>query len=158
MQKTGAKNRIGIDKELYLIKSTLTAAQTVARLKHILEEKHIPINFVINHAQDAASVGLVLRPTFTVFAGSPQMRVRLLQVQQAVAVLLPLRISVWEDEKKQVWLGYLRVRDVAKRYGLTKLSEISYLENIMENISHRACHPGRTRVGKKTADKKEKDK
>ena len=70
MQKTGAKNRIGIDKELYLIKSTLTAAQTVARLKHILEEKYIPINFVINHAQDAASVGLVLRPTFTVFAGS----------------------------------------------------------------------------------------
>ena len=101
MQKTGAKNRIGIDKELYLIKSTLTAAQTVARLKHILEEKHIPIHFIINHAQDADSVGLALRPTFTVFAGSPQMRVRLLQAQQAVAVLLPLRISVWEDEKKK---------------------------------------------------------
>ena len=71
------------------------------------------------------------------------MRTRLLQAEQRLGILLPLRMLVWEGAKKRVWVGYVRIAQMARRYGVKNLPEIAYLEHMMENISHRACHPAK---------------
>ena len=111
MQKSGDKKTNTMEKEIYLVQSALSAKQTVARVRCILREKSIPISLIIDHAQEAAACGVKLRPTYTILAGSP------------------------------VWLAYLRVESVMKRYGVKKTVPLVYLEHIMENISHRACKP-----------------
>lgn len=141
MQKSGDKKTNTMEKEIYLVQSALSAKQTVARVRCILREKSIPISLIIDHAQEAAACGVKLRPTYTILAGSPAMRAQLLLLQQALSVLLPLRINIWEDADGKVWLAYLRVESVMKRYGVKKTVPLVYLEHIMENISHRACQP-----------------
>ena len=74
MQKSGEKKTNAMEKEIYLVQSALSAKQTVERVRCILREKSIPISLIIDHAQEAASCGVKLRPTYTILAGSPAMR------------------------------------------------------------------------------------
>lgn len=143
MTGTGAKTRDIVDKELYMVQSCLGVEETIARVRCILQEKMIPVFFVFDHTKAALEMGLKLRPTVTIMFGSPAMRTRLLQAEQRLGILLPLRMLVWEDAKKRVWVGYVRIAQMARRYGVKNLPEIAYLEHMMENISHRACHPAK---------------
>lgn len=143
MTGTGTKTRDVVDKELYMVQSSLGVEETITRVRCILKEKMIPVFFVFDHTKAALELGLELRPTVTIMFGSPTMRTRLLQAEQRLGVLLPLRMLVWEDAKKRVWVGYARIAQMARRYGIKNLPEISYMEHMMENISHRACHPAK---------------
>jgi uncharacterized protein (DUF302 family) len=59
-----------------------------------------------------------LRPSTVVIFGNPQAGTPLMQAQQIVALDLPLRILVWEDEAGAVWLSYNTPDWIARRHGL----------------------------------------
>ena len=47
-----------------------------------------------------------LRPTKVVVFGNPKVGTKLMQDSQAAALDLPLRVSIWEDARGRVWVGY----------------------------------------------------
>ncbi|WP_018404201.1 DUF302 domain-containing protein [Marinobacter gelidimuriae] len=91
---------------LIMVKSNHSVAATADRLEAALSKNGMTIMNRINHAAGAESVNMELRPTELVIFGNPKVGTPLMQCSQTVAVDLPQKALIWEDENGQVWLGY----------------------------------------------------
>ncbi len=78
----------------------------------------------IDHAEGASKVGRKLRPTELIIFGNPKVGTPLMQCHQSVAIDLPQKALIWEDEKEQVWLSYNDPRYLAKRHNIKKCDEV----------------------------------
>ncbi len=81
-------------------------ATTESRLVAILESKGMKVFARVPHSDGAAGVGIELRPTKLVIFGNPKVGAPLMQCQQSVAIDLPQKMLIWEDEEGQTWLSY----------------------------------------------------
>lgn len=100
---------------MIVVKSPHSVTATADRLEATLSQNGMKIMNRIDHAAGAKAAGLELRPTEVVIFGNPKAGTPLMQCAQTVAVDLPQKALIWEDEDGQVWLGYndpqyLRVR------------------------------------------------
>lgn len=91
---------------LVVVQSNHSVTATADKLEAVLSENGMKIMNRINHAAGAESAGLELRPTEVVIFGNPKVGSPLMQCAQSVAVDLPQKALIWEDEDGQVWLGY----------------------------------------------------
>lgn len=91
---------------LIAVKSNHRVAATADKLEAVLSEKGMKVMNRINHTAGAETAGLELRPTVVVIFGNPKVGTPLMQCAQSVAVDLPQKALIWEDEEGQVWLGY----------------------------------------------------
>ena len=112
------------DTNLVTLRSAHGAAGTVERVKTLLAKKEIKLFAQIDHAAGAKQVGMPLRPTELLIFGNPKAGTPLMQAQQTIALDLPLRVLVWEDESGKVWLTYRRVADVARLHHLAGRDEV----------------------------------
>jgi uncharacterized protein (DUF302 family) len=56
---------------------------------------------------------------------------------QAIALDLPLRVSIWEDERTRVWVSYHSLDKLADDYSLKDRGTIKVLGRVLENlVSH----------------------
>ena len=99
------------------VKSPYDAKETMNRFEGIAKERGLTIFARIDHAAGAAKVGKTLRPTEVLIFGNPQGGTPLMECAQSAGIDLPLKALVWEDEAKQVWLGYNDAAYLAKRHG-----------------------------------------
>ena len=88
------------------LKSSHSVSATADKLESLLKEKGMTVFNRISHSDGAAGVGLALRPTELVIFGNPKVGTPLMQCAQSVAIDLPQKALIWEDEAGQVWLGY----------------------------------------------------
>lgn len=91
---------------LIMVKSHHSVAATADKLEAALSNNGMKIMNRINHAAGAESVNMELRSTEVVIFGNPKAGTPLMQCSQTVAVDLPQKALIWEDENGQVWLGY----------------------------------------------------
>lgn len=91
---------------LITVKSQHSVAATTDKLETVLGEKGMTVMNRVNHAAGAESAGMELRPTELVIFGNPKVGTLLMQCAQSVALDLPQKALIWEDEEGQVWLGY----------------------------------------------------
>ena len=101
------------------VKSPYDAKETMNRFEGIAKERGLTVFARIDHAAGAAKVGKTLRPTEVLIFGNPQGGTPLMECAQSAGIDLPLKALVWEDEAKQVWLGYNDAAYLAKRHGAT---------------------------------------
>ncbi len=78
----------------------------VAEIVNTLLDQNFEITAVINHAQNAANVGLELRPTQLVMFRKRFFDASLIRRRQTAAIDLPLKILVYEDEFENIKLKY----------------------------------------------------
>jgi len=78
---------------------------------------NIGIAAVVDHAANAASVGLDLEPNREIFFGNPKIGTPLMQQGPTAGIDLPLKMLVWEDAGR-VFVGYNAVEYLAARHGL----------------------------------------
>jgi uncharacterized protein DUF302 len=76
----------------------------------------------IDHAADAACVGLDLRPTLLLIFGNPSGGTLLMQDWQSVGIDLPVKALAREDADGAVWLTYDDPDWLAGRHGLRQAS------------------------------------
>ncbi|MEM8613307.1 MAG: DUF302 domain-containing protein [Cyanobacteria bacterium P01_H01_bin.105] len=86
--------------------SPYSVEETETRFKQILEDKGLNLFATVDHAQNASGAGLELRPTRVVIFGNPKVGTPLMQCQQTIAIDLPQKVLIWEDEQGQVQLAY----------------------------------------------------
>jgi uncharacterized protein (DUF302 family) len=91
---------------LITLRSAHSAIETAKRLTSLLKQKQIQLFAHIDHSAAAKSAGLSLRPTQVLIFGNPQAGTPLMQSQRTIALDLPLKVLVWEDDHGKIWLTY----------------------------------------------------
>jgi uncharacterized protein (DUF302 family) len=101
--------------------------ETVAKLQAILQAKGVAVFALIDHSGEAEKVGMHMRPTKLLIFGNPKAGTPLMLAAPSIAIDLPLKILVSEDDQGKVWVSYNRPEYLAERHGLP--------ENLVHNIA-----------------------
>jgi uncharacterized protein (DUF302 family) len=96
-----------------------SVAETLERLKGLIAAKELKLFTVIEHDVAAAAVGLNMRPTKVVIFGNPATGTPLMIAAPLLALDLPLRILIWQDEYGRTQVSHGDVTDLQKRHDLT---------------------------------------
>jgi uncharacterized protein (DUF302 family) len=102
--------------DLVRVRSTRDFTQTVTALDSAIIAANLKIFGRVDHAANARGVSLDLRPTTVFIFGNPQVGTRLMQCEQTIAVDLPLKVLVWEDSTRAVFVGYEPPARLAERH------------------------------------------
>jgi uncharacterized protein (DUF302 family) len=94
------------EKGLVRIASRYSVEETVQRLQSTLAAKGLQMFALIDHSGEAAKVGLKMRPTNVLIFGSPKGGTPLMIASPSLAIDLPMKALVAEDESGKVWLTY----------------------------------------------------
>jgi len=120
---------------LISINSSHDVKVTADRLENILNQKGMNVFIRINHAAGAAKAGKELRPTELIVFGNPKVGTPLMQCSQSVAIDLPQKALIWQDDKGLVWLTYNDPEYLSVRHGLKGCSEvIKKVQKALNNI------------------------
>ncbi len=111
-----ALSAIGAD-GMVAVKSPHEAKATMDRLEALVKQRGLNVFMRIDHAAGAAKIGKTLRATELLIFGSPQGGTPLMECSQTAGIDLPLKALVWEDESRQVWVGYNDPAFLAQRHG-----------------------------------------
>lgn len=106
--------------------------QTVEKLKSILNEKGVTLFALVDHSGEAEKVGMKMPATKLLIFGSPRAGTPLMLAAPSVAIDLPLKILVWEDGEKNVWISYNGAAYLQQRHGLPQelLKNIQVVEKL----------------------------
>ena len=80
------------------VPSNHSVDQTVEKLKGILQAKGVTLFALVDHSGEAEKVGIKMRPTKLLIFGSPKAGTPLMLAAPSIAIDLPLKILVWEDQ------------------------------------------------------------
>ena len=100
---------------------------TVERLKAMLQALGAVLFGLVDHSGEAEKVGLEMKPTKLLIFGNPKAGTPLMLASPSTAIDLPLKMLVWEDAAKKVWISYNSPEYLRKRHG--------FPEDLLPNIS-----------------------
>jgi uncharacterized protein (DUF302 family) len=89
--------------------------ETIAKLQTMLREKGVAIFALVDHSGEAAKIGMEMRNTKLLIFGNPKAGTPLMLAAPSIAIDLPLKLLVWEDQAGKAWISfdsteYLRAR------------------------------------------------
>ena len=85
--------------------SSRSVNETVERLKSILQASGAVLFGLVDHSGEAEKVGLEMKPAKLLIFGNPKAGTPLMLASPSTAIDLPLKILVWEDAAKKVWIS-----------------------------------------------------
>ena len=130
------------DSGIISIKSFHDVKTTADRLENTLRAKGMTVFIRINHTENAQKVGKSLRPTEVIVFGNPMVGTPLMMCRQSVAIDLPQKALIWEDDTGQVWFSYNDPKYLAKRHEIKECVEvIQKIENALSNFANAATIP-----------------
>ncbi len=88
------------------ISSEHSFAETFARLELEVTSRGLTIFARVDFSEDAEKAGLAMRPTGLLVFGSPRAGTPVMIAAPTVAMDLPLKVLVSEDEGGRVWVSY----------------------------------------------------
>jgi uncharacterized protein (DUF302 family) len=121
------------------VPSSFTVEETADRMESILNEKGMTIFKRIKHSEGARKVGIELRETELILFGNPKVGSPLMKCQQSVAIDLPQKALIWEDDKAKVWISYNDPGYLKKRHAISGCEEVlSKIEKALAGIAKSA--------------------
>lgn len=128
---------------LVIKQSPHSVEETEQRFISILEEKGLTVMTTVDHAQNAAGAGLELPPTKVVIFGNPKLGTPLMQCGPSIAIDLPQKMLIWEDEAGQVNVAYNDPRYLGGRHQLGACGNdvIQQIAGALDNFSNGAIAP-----------------
>jgi uncharacterized protein (DUF302 family) len=106
------------DNGLVQVASPYTVDETVKRLESVLGQRGLQVFALIDHSGEAEKIGLKMRPTKLVIFGSPKGGTPVMVAAPTLAIDLPLKALVAEDEKGKVWVSYNSPEYLQQRHGV----------------------------------------
>jgi uncharacterized protein (DUF302 family) len=101
-------------------------AATIDRLAIMAESKGLKVFIRIDHAAEAKSAGLVMRPAQLLIFGNPKGGTPLMNDKPTAALDLPLKALAWEDADGKTWVSYNQPAWLIERHGLNQ----DFLKNV----------------------------
>src|SRR6266852_2584935 len=112
---------------LLQVASKYSVEETVKRLESVLTERGVQVFAVIDHSGEAGKVGMKMRPTKLLIFGNPKGGTPLMVAAPSLAIDLPLKALVSEDESGKVWVSYNSPEYLQQRHGVP--------EELIKNIA-----------------------
>ena len=103
---------------LVRVPSRYPVEETVQRLQTTFAAKGLQVFALIDHSGEAAKVGLKMRPTKLLIFGSPKGGTPLMVASPSLAIDLPMKALVAEDETDKVWVTYNNPEYLKERHGV----------------------------------------
>ena len=109
--------------------------QTVEKIKNLLQAKGVTLFALVDHSGEATKVGMKMRPTKLLIFGSPKAGTPLMLASPTVAIDLPLKLLVWEDEQGKTWISFNSPDYLKDRHNLPAhlLPNIAVVETLATN-------------------------
>jgi uncharacterized protein (DUF302 family) len=106
--------------------------EAVEKLKGILQSKGVTLFAIIDHSGEAEKAGMKMPPTKLLIFGNPKAGTPLMLAAPSIAIDLPLKILVWEDNQNKVWISSNSPEYLQKRHGLPQelLANIAVVETL----------------------------
>ncbi len=98
--------------------SPYSVSETADRLQKILVAKGMKIFARIDQADEAAAVGLTLRPTLLLLFGNPKGGTPLMDQFPSLAIDLPLKALIWEASEGKTYLSFTSPEYLQQRHRL----------------------------------------
>lgn len=138
---SSSKHAFKDESGLINIISNYNFEQTTNRLSDLLLEKGFKIIAIVPHSIAAKKVGIELRPTTLFIFGNPKLGSLLMQCNQTIALDLPQRLLIWENENHQVILTYNDPAYLQKRHTLKNCEKevINKMSKGLENITKKVA-------------------
>ena len=109
---------------LMTIPSAFSVEETANKLSTVIKSKGLTEFARINHADNAAKADLSLRPTELIIFGNPIVGTPLMQCAQTMAIDLPQKMLIWQDEADKVWLSYNNPEYLKQRHSIEGCDEV----------------------------------
>ena len=94
------------DNGMVTIPSRHSVDETVEKLQNMLHAKGVKLFALIDHSGEAKHASMQMRPTKLLIFGSPKAGTPLMIATPTIAIDLPLKILIWEDDHGAVWISY----------------------------------------------------
>jgi uncharacterized protein (DUF302 family) len=106
--------------------------ETVDRLQGLLQSKGVTLFALIDHSGEAEKAGMKMPPTKLLIFGNPKAGTPLMLAAPRSAIDLPLKILIWEDPQKKVWVSYNSPAYLQERHHLPQelLQNIASVETL----------------------------
>jgi len=103
---------------LILVPSHYSVEETLKRLEAVFVEKGLKVFALIDHSGEAEKVGLKMRPTKVLMFGSPKAGTPLMLAAPTLAIDLPLKALIAEDEQGKASVAYNDPEYLQQRHGV----------------------------------------
>ena len=119
------------------LQSNHSVDETVEKVRAILQSKGITLFALIDHSGEAANVGMKMRPTKLLVFGNPKGGTPVMLAAPSSAIDLPLKILIWEDAQKKVWVTYNSPTYLMERHNIPAklLPNVSLMEALAKNAA-----------------------
>jgi uncharacterized protein (DUF302 family) len=128
---------------LISLKSSFSVTETLDRLVRQVEAKGLTVFCRIDHAANAVSAGLQLRPTEVLIFGNAKGGTPLMQAAQTIGIDLPLKALAWQDAAGQTWLSYDDPVWLTERHGIASLgvAPATAMRTLLSAVAQGAAMP-----------------
>ncbi len=113
-------------------------AETLDRLEAAVARHGMTVFARIDHGAAAEKVKMELRPTVVVFFGNPRAGTPAMQRTPTVAIDLPMRILIWQDDKDGTWLAYNEPAWLFRRHGIVDDGTVDVMIDVLASIGGEA--------------------
>lgn len=107
--------------------SPVSVSETIARIEKAVAGHGLTLFAHIDHTGAATSVGLKMQPAHVLIFGSPRAGTPLMGASPLLALDLPLKVLVWQDNSGQVNVSYTDPAYLGARYAIP--------DDLMKNIA-----------------------
>jgi uncharacterized protein (DUF302 family) len=112
--------------------------ETLDRFEVAMARYGMTIFARIDHGAAAAKAGLELRPTVVLIFGNARAGTPLMQMVPTIAIDLPLKAVVWQDEAGATWLGHNDPLWIARRHGVVDDGSLDLVIEALAAIANEA--------------------
>lgn len=111
--------------------------EALGKLQTILKTKGVPIFALVDHSGEAAKAGMEMHPTKLLIFGNPKGGTPLMLAAPTIAIDLPLKILIWEDDQGKIWVTYNTVDYLTERHQLPAdlAQNIGFLANLAATVA-----------------------
>ncbi|MBI1173480.1 DUF302 domain-containing protein [bacterium] len=109
-------------------------AATLQSLERACAARGITVFARIDHARAAGEAGLALRPTEVWILGNARAGTPLMAEHPRLAIDLPLRILIWQDDDGAVNLGYNDPGWIVQRHTGAPLPQVKAMQTALSEI------------------------
>ncbi len=116
------------------VPSRYSVKEAMDRIEAAVKANGMTVFARVDHAGEAARVGLAMRPTELLVFGNPRGGTPIMVAAPTAAIDLPLKALAWEDETGRVWLTYNTAGLLLERHGAPPelAAKLSPVEPLLE--------------------------
>jgi uncharacterized protein (DUF302 family) len=140
-----ATTALAADAGLITKPSRYSANETITRFEAAVKSKAgagLKVFTRIDHAAAAKEAGLEMRPRTVIVFGNPRQGTPAMVKTPLLAIDLPMKVLVWEDDQARVWLSYNSANylhhTILPRHGLPETAPPEAVVKLLDGLTNQA--------------------